>query len=70
MNIGTDIKYKDYENTNLGEKGIGRLVAQRLGKKLILETASRDDEQRKVIVIDWKALVNSEKIDEFGISIL
>ena len=36
-----------------------------MGKKLILETASRDDEQRKVIVIDWKALVNSEKIDEF-----
>ena len=65
LNIGTDIKYKDYENTNLGEKGIGRLAAQRLGKKLILETASRDDEQRKVIVIDWKALVNSEKIDEF-----
>ena len=65
LNIGTDIKYKDIENTNLGEKGIGRLAAQRLGKKLILETASSDDVQRKVIVIDWNALVNSEKIDEF-----
>lgn len=65
LNIGTDIKYKDTENTNLGEKGIGRLAAQRLGKKLILETASSDDVQRKVIVIDWNALVNSEKIDEF-----
>ena len=41
LNIGTDIKYKDCEHTNLGEKGIGRLAAQCLGKKLILETASR-----------------------------
>lgn len=65
LNIGTDIKYKDYESTNLGEKGIGRLAAQRLGKKLIVETASRDDVQRKVIVIDWNALVKSDKIDEF-----
>lgn len=67
LNIGTDIKYKDYENTNLGEKGIGRLAAQCLGKKLILETASSDDEQRRVIFIDWSALINSEKIDEFEI---
>ena len=65
LNIGTDIKYKDYENTNLGEKGIGRLAAQCLGKKLILETASSDDKQRKVIFIDWNALINSDKIDEF-----
>lgn len=67
LNIGTDIKYKDYENTNLGEKGIGRLAAQCLGKKLILETASSDDKQRKVIFIDWNALINSDKIDEFEI---
>ena len=45
LNIGTDIKYKDYKNTNLGEKGIGRLAAQCLGKKLILETASSDDKR-------------------------
>ena len=67
LNIGTDIKYKDYENTNLGEKGIGRLAAQCLGKKLILETASSDDKQRKVVFIDWNALINSDKIDEFEI---
>lgn len=67
LNIGTDIKYKDYKNTNLGEKGIGRLAAQCLGKKLILETASSDDKQRKVIFIDWNALINSDKIDEFEI---
>lgn len=67
LNIGTDIKYKDCENTNLGEKGIGRLAAQCLGKKLILETASSDDKQRKVIFIDWNALINSDKIDEFEI---
>lgn len=65
LNIGTDIKFKDYEKTNLGEKGIGRLAAQRLGKKLILETASIDDENRRVVIIDWNELVHSEKIDEF-----
>ncbi len=65
LNIGTDIKFKDYENTNLGEKGIGRLAAQRLGKKLILETASKDDIQRRIVVIDWNELVHSNKIDEF-----
>jgi signal transduction histidine kinase len=65
LNIGTDIKFKDNENTNLGEKGIGRLAAQRLGKKLILETASKYDIQRRVVVIDWNELVHSKKIDEF-----
>lgn len=65
LNIGTDIKLKDYEKTNLGEKGIGRLAAQRLGKKLILETASKDDLQRRVVVVDWNELVHSKKIDEF-----
>lgn len=65
LNIGTDIKYKDYEKTNLGEKGIGRLAAQRLGKKLILETASEDDVYRRVVIIDWNELMLSKKIDEF-----
>mgnify|MGYP002083513968 CR=1 FL=1 len=65
LNVGTDIKLNDYKKTNLGEKGIGRLAAQRLGKKLILETASADDENSRVIIIDWKELVHSTKIDEF-----
>ena len=65
LNIGTDIKLKDTGKANLGEKGIGRLAAQRLGKKLILETASKNSEKRRVVVIDWNELVHSEKIDEF-----
>ena len=64
LNIGTDIKFKDSEKTYLGKKGIGRLAAQRLGKKLVLETESKDDNQRKIVVIDWNELVNSKKIEE------
>lgn len=65
LNIGTDIKYTEHNEANLGEKGIGRLAAQRLGKKLILETASADDSKRRVVFIDWDKLICSIKIDEF-----
>ena len=65
FNIGTDIKLKNDEKIYLGEKGIGRLAAQRLGKKLILETASQDDITRKIVVIDWNELIRADKIDEF-----
>lgn len=65
LNIGTDIKYNNYDKSYLGEKGIGRLAAQRLGTKLILETASADDSKRRVVLIDWNELIRSERIDEF-----
>ncbi|MGP5444630.1 sensor histidine kinase [Pseudomonas helleri] len=37
----------------LGEKGVGRLSAMRLGKHLRVETATADDERVNVLVIDW-----------------
>lgn len=37
----------------LGEKGVGRLSAMRLGRHLRVETATVDDERINVLVIDW-----------------
>lgn len=36
LNIGTDIKYKDYENTNLGEKVLDDSLHNVWGKSLFL----------------------------------
>lgn len=38
----------------LGEKGIGRLSAMRLGERLHVETARTDDLQLNVLDIDWR----------------
>ena len=37
----------------LGEKGIGRLAAMRLGDRLTVETAKQDDERLNLLKIDW-----------------
>lgn len=37
----------------LGEKGVGRLSAMRLGKHLRIETATVDDDRTNILVIDW-----------------
>ncbi|QHI71121.1 ATP-binding protein [Aminipila terrae] len=65
LNIGTDIKFNNHDDNEafLGEKGIGRLATQRLGKKLILETASKACDRSKAVIIDWKNLIESERID-------
>jgi signal transduction histidine kinase len=39
----------------LGEKGIGRLSAMRLGDRLIVETAEREDKSINLLRIDWSA---------------
>jgi signal transduction histidine kinase len=39
----------------LGEKGVGRLSAMRLGRHLRVETASEDDTHLNVLEIDWTA---------------
>ncbi|MDE3259136.1 MAG: sensor histidine kinase [Gemmatimonadota bacterium] len=39
----------------LGEKGIGRLSAMRLGDRLTVETAQKDDQQLNILKIDWSA---------------
>ena len=39
----------------LGEKGIGRLAAMRLGDRLTVETAERSDRRLNLLRIDWSA---------------
>jgi signal transduction histidine kinase len=39
----------------LGEKGIGRLSAMRLGETLLVETARREDRRFNLLEIDWSA---------------
>lgn len=39
----------------LGEKGIGRLSAMRLGERLRVETAREKDEYLNILEIDWRA---------------
>ena len=39
----------------LGEKGIGRLSAMRLGDRLTVETAERNDRRLNLLRIDWSA---------------
>lgn len=60
--IGTPSRKKDVdaaiargasETPYLGEKGIGRLSAMRLGEKLRVETARSSDEHLNLLDIDW-----------------
>ncbi len=67
LNIGTDIKYKDESKAYLGEKGIGRLAAQRLGQILILETASINEKKSNVVVINWNRLIKSKNIENIDL---
>ncbi len=43
------------ETPFLGEKGIGRLSAMRLGERLRVETARKDDPALNMLNIDWRA---------------
>lgn len=60
LTIGTSIKSNTDEIT-LGEKGIGRLAAQRLGPALVVETASQDNPQlTQFVYIDWEKVIKGE----------
>ncbi len=61
--VGTDLKEKEKEqqaaNQNkdkiiLGDKGLGRLAAQRLSTTLIVETSGAEDETIHLVVVEWK----------------
>lgn len=57
LTIGTDIK-SNTDQITLGEKGIGRLAAQRLGPALVVETASMDDPSiTRFAYIDWEKVI-------------
>jgi signal transduction histidine kinase len=76
--IGTDYKQKELKNKinnsrfsgryPLGEKGIGRLGAHKLGNKVYIFSKTKDDAEIE-LVIDWQKLNLSKTIDEFKIDI-
>ncbi|MDR2410984.1 MAG: ATP-binding protein [Bacteroidales bacterium] len=66
LRIGTRAKMRE-KNKNagtmmiLGEKGIGRLSIQRLGKSLLVESVSKEqDNIISTVYIEWDKLINGE----------
>lgn len=57
LTIGTDIK-KGHKEKMFGEKGIGRLAVQRLGRSLLIETASEDESFASLTFIDWERFLD------------
>jgi signal transduction histidine kinase len=76
--IGTDYKQKELNKKinddkysgryPLGEKGIGRLGAHKLGNKICIFSKTKDDAEIE-LVIDWQKLDSSKTIDDFEIDI-
>ena len=64
LEIGTDLKNNNGETT-LGEKGIGRLAVQRLGRYLLVETASEVEAFATLTFIDWDEISSSSSGDYF-----
>lgn len=66
FDIGTDIKVNEKnslgknDNIILGEKGIGRLSAQRIGPILIIETKHKDSDDIYCIEIEWEKFINNQ----------
>lgn len=52
------------EATYLGEKGVGRLSAMRLGTKLHLETATEADTNLNMLDVDWQDFEDLDKMVE------
>ena len=69
LSIGTDIKKKKRtdEEIVLGEKGIGRLATQRLGKFLLVETASKAEMQANIVSIEWDEILNGKELSEVNV---
>lgn len=73
LNIGTNIKSnKKGDDILLGEKGIGRLAAQRLGEAVIVETASSSEGFTSLTYMNWSDIIKGvkkvpyEKINSFS----
>ena len=56
LTVGTSIKVAD--NDSLGEKGIGRLAAQRLGSALLLETSADEEAHTSFVFVNWEDVIN------------
>ena len=48
----------------LGEKGVGRLSAMRLGSRLHVTTARKDDQRLNILKVDWSEFADDSKLLE------
>jgi signal transduction histidine kinase len=62
-NLDERIK-KGAESVYLGEKGVGRLSAMRLGSRLQVSTASSQDERLNLLDVDWSEFEDLDKMIE------
>ncbi len=62
LRIGTRHRRRQNEggDTKLGDKGIGRLSAMRLGDKLMVETTKAGEDHWNILEIDWSLFSHSE----------
>lgn len=68
--IGTSSRKKEVDKAvieggdspYLGEKGIGRLSAMRLGSKLKVVTKAKSDKTANILEVDWDSFNNPEKL--------
>jgi hypothetical protein len=68
LEIGTDFKRglrrkqsPVFKRISLGEKGVGRLAVHKLGKKIILETQSKDSKESYRISLNWADLISESE---------
>ena len=62
LKIGTNIKSrKTGDDVLFGEKGIGRLAAQRLGNALVVETASESENFVSLTYLDWNDIIKGKE---------
>ena len=64
LRIGTRHRRRQNEGgaTKLGDKGIGRLSAMRLGDKLVVETSRAGEAHWNILEIDWGLFSHSEEM--------
>ncbi len=71
LRIGTSSRRKENLQgaKNLGDKGIGRLSAMRLGDRLRVKTARREDRYWNLLDIDWTLFSRDDDVDADMINI-
>lgn len=67
LTISTNVKLKQkndktIKNIPLGEKGIGRLSADRLGRKLVVETSVEGEDKKTYLEVDWEKFETSPEL--------
>lgn len=75
LTIGTPARLHEREAAKskhdripLGEKGIGRLAAMRLGHYVMVRTGVRDDHHLNILELDWRPVFNDIDLDASALS--